>query len=55
MPKDNRNKRMYTEEQREAHAERWTRETRNWKLPDIVALNPTEEIKEIAKKQDSLA
>ena len=40
---------------KEAHLERWTRETRSWELPDIVALNPTEEIKEIIKKQDSSA
>jgi putative transposase len=27
---------------KEAHPERWTRNIRNWKLPDTVALNPTE-------------
>lgn len=30
---------------RQAHPERWTRKTRNWNLPDTVALNPDDEMK----------
>ena len=47
-------KRVY-ETARKAHPERWTKETRDWSLPDFVALNPTKETKEIALKQDSSA
>jgi putative transposase len=28
---------------RESHPERWTRNIRNWELPDTVSLNPTKE------------
>lgn len=35
---------------RESHPERWTRDIRNWELPDTVALNPTEEIEDNSKK-----
>lgn len=29
---------------RQAHPERWTRQVRNWELPKVVTLNPTDEI-----------
>ena len=35
---------------RESHPERWTRDIRNWELPDTVALNPTKEIEDNSKK-----
>lgn len=34
---------------KQAHPERWTRDIRNWELPETVALNPTEEIKRTIK------
>ncbi len=35
---------------RKAHPERWTRGTRNWELPETVALNPADEIKDKTQK-----
>lgn len=35
---------------RESHPERWTRDIRNWELPDTVALNPTKDIEDNRKK-----
>ena len=40
---------------RKAHPGRWTRKTRDWSLPDFVALNPTKEMKESVQEQNSSA
>lgn len=37
---------------RKAHPGRWTRKTRDWSLPDFVALNPTKEMKESVQEQN---